>query len=316
MSATPAGKLAARIYRYDPAVDSAPRYETVEVPYTPHMRVLDVLDHAVETCGVGVGYRYFCGVKRCGLCGVSVDGKPALACWEAARDGMVIEPLPKMPVIRDLAVDRSPFENATVDLHPVLVREQAYPGFPEPLTHVDMNDAFKLMNCIECHVCTTSCPAVPESGPFDFSGRDFVGPGAIVQIAKAALHPRDEMDRSALLETAGLENCMTCGRCEEVCPNGIPIVTGAILPMRAIAARGPRGLADRPVHFAENVREHGDVHSAALFLRTRSPAALIKALPMVLRMILRRKTRLFVRANREALRGVRAVFAAAGRGEK
>jgi succinate dehydrogenase/fumarate reductase iron-sulfur protein len=306
--------LVASIFRYDPAVDSAPRYDRIEVPASPHMRVLDVLDYAVDQCGLGVGYRYFCGVKRCGMCGISVDGKSTLACWEEARDGMVIDPLPKMPVIRDLAVDRSAFEAAMVDLHPQIVREQPYAGFPEPVTHVDMSDAYKLMNCIECHVCTSSCPAVPDAGPLDFAGRDFIGPANVVQIAKAALHPRDEMDRSAQLEAAGLENCMSCGRCEEVCPNGIPIVTGAILPLRAIAARGPRGMAAMPRHFADNVREHADVHSAALFVRTRGVGALLRSLPMVLRMVLHRKSRLWARADGKALRGIRAVFAVADKG--
>src|SRR5262245_59568944 len=108
--------IAARIYRYDPAVDDAPRYDTIEVPAQKYMRVLDVLDYAVETCGLSVGYRFFCGVKRCGLCGVSIDGKPGLACWEEARPTLTIDPLPKMPVIRDLVVDRSAFEGATIDL--------------------------------------------------------------------------------------------------------------------------------------------------------------------------------------------------------
>src|SRR5687768_17288929 len=108
--------ITAKIFRFDPAVDEAPRYDTLEVPHEKHMRVLDVLDYAVDNCGVGLGYRYFCGVKKCGMCGVSVNGKPVLACWEEASASMIIEPLPNMRVIRDLAVDRSAFEQATLDM--------------------------------------------------------------------------------------------------------------------------------------------------------------------------------------------------------
>jgi len=307
--------LSARIFRYDPAVDALPRYDTVEVPWRRNMRVLDVLDYAAEHHGLGVGYRYFCGIKRCGMCGVSVDGKPALACWEPARPSMVIDPMPKMPVIRDLAVDRSEFEGVTVSLDPCLSRgDEPYEGFPEPVTHVEMQDAFKLMNCIECYVCTASCPAVPDEGPRDFDRRDFVGPGTLVQIAKAALHPKDRLDRSGILETGSLDNCMSCGRCEEVCPNGIPVLTGAVLPMRAIAARGPRRLSALPLEFAGNVRAHADLNSAALFLRTKKLPELLASIPMLLRMFLRRKTRLFAHASREARRGVQAVFGQAGNG--
>src|ERR1039458_8559213 len=112
--------ISVKIYRYDPATEKAPRYETFEVPLEKEMRVLDVLDHVAENCDLG--YRWFCGVKRCGMCGVTVNGKPVLACWEKATPSMVIEPLPNMPVIRDLVVDRSSLERTTLELEPCLKR--------------------------------------------------------------------------------------------------------------------------------------------------------------------------------------------------
>lgn len=311
-------EVSARIYRYDPATDAAPRYETVVLPMQPHMRVLDVLEQAGETCGIGVGFRYFCGIKRCGMCGVKVNGKPVLACWEAAQPSMVIEPLNNMPVIRDLAVDRKAFEQATVDLEPRLVRKTPYPAFPEKVTHLEMGNSYQLMTCIECYVCSSACPAVPAGGPRPRDAGDhdnFVGPGTLVQLAKVALHPKDELDRSGLIEDAGIENCMTCHRCDEVCPVGIPIVSGAIQPLRAIAARGPRGTARFPLTFAENVRKNADVHSASLFLKAHSWREIVAALPMVLGMILRGKSRLFGKASRQARRGIQQLFKAAGQKE-
>lgn len=308
--------IAAKIFRYDPATDTAPRYDAIEVPFEPQMRVLDVLEHAVETCGLGIAFRYFCGVKRCGMCGVNVNGKPVLACWEAATPSMVIEPLGNMPVIRDLTVDRSAFERATIRFEPRLVRRAPYTSFPEALTHADVQRSFALMNCIECYVCSSTCPAVlpPERRDGDGDSRPFVGPGTLVQLAKAALHPKDELDRSALLEDAGIEQCMSCYRCEEVCPVGIPIVSGAILPLRAIAARGSRKLAAFPLQFAANVRSHVDVHSGALFWKAHGIARLVAALPMLLRMLLRGKTRLTARAGDAAKRSVDAIFRQAGEG--
>ena len=305
--------VSASIFRFDPTSDAAPRYDTIQVPLEPRMRVLDVLEYAVENCGLGLGFRYFCGVKRCGLCGVKVNGKPVLACWEEASASMVIEPLDNMPVIRDLTVDRSGFEQATVELEPRLVRHTPYTSFPEAMTHTEVQDSFELMNCIECYVCSSTCPAVPGPLQHDRAGhRDFVGPGTLVQIAKVALHPRDELDRSGLLENAGIDNCMSCYRCVEVCPVGIPIVSGAILPLRAIAAKGPQQLARSPLDFAENVRANVDIHSASLFLKRRGFARALAALPMVLRMFVRRKTRLFATASDSAKRSIQALFKEAG----
>ncbi len=304
--------LTARIFRYDPTTDAAPRYDTVEVPFEPRMRVLDVLEYAVENRGLGLAFRHFCGVKRCGLCGVNVNGKPALACWEEATPSMVIEPLGNMSVIRDLTVDRAAFERATVELEPRLVRRTPYSSFPEAMTHDEVRSSYSLMNCIECYVCSAACPAVPAPGAREDPAAHFVGPGSLVQLAKVALHPKDELDRSALAESAGIENCMSCYRCEEVCPVGIPVVSGAILPLRAIALRGPRQSARFALDFAENVRENVDVHSASLFVKTRGLARAAASLPLVARMFLRRKTRLFAKASAGAKRSIRALFAAAG----
>src|SRR5688500_476197 len=221
-----------------------------------------------------------------------------------------------MPVIRDLTVDRSAFERATVELEPRLVRQTPYTAFPEAMTHTEVHESFALMNCIECYVCSSTCPAVPAFGQRDTASHDnFVGPGTLVQIAKVALHPKDDLDRSGSLEGAGIDNCMSCYRCEEVCPVGIPIVGGAILPLKAIAARGPQRLARSPLDFAENLRVNVDIHSASLFLKRRGFVRAFAALPMVLRMFVRRKTHLFARASESARRSIQALYKAAGHGE-
>ena len=305
--------IKARIFRFDPASDPAPRYDAIEVPHAPMMRVLDVLDYSIDECGLSIGYRYFCGVKRCGMCGVNVNGKPVLACWEEATPEMVIEPLGNMPVIRDLTVDRSAFERATVELEARLVRKTPYTSFPEAYTHRDVEATFPLMNCIECYVCSSTCPAVTGPGSADEGGhRDFPGPGTLVQIAKVALHPKDELDRRDMLERASVDSCMSCYRCEQVCPVGIPIVSHAILPLRGLAARGPAGLARFPLDFAQNMRTHVDINSASLFVKAKGFWRALASLPMVLRMLMRGKTRLFFAASERAKRSVEAIFKAAG----
>ena len=89
---TSAGTVRARIYRFDPSVDASPRYDSFEVPFVDGMRVLDVLDHVYEELAENIGYRWYCGVQRCGSCAVRVNGREMLACWEPAERDMVIEP--------------------------------------------------------------------------------------------------------------------------------------------------------------------------------------------------------------------------------
>ena len=265
--------VSAKIFRYDPTTENSPRYETFEIPLENEMRVLDVLDYAAENCGVGVGYRWFCGVKRCGMCGVTVNGKPVLACWEKATPSMVIEPLPNMPVIRDLVVDRSTFERATLEMEPCLERRKSYETFPEPLTHTDFEDAFKLMNCIECYVCTGACPVFADAGH-----RQFAGPASLVQLAKVALHPKDEGDRVALALKGDIYACVSCYQCSNVCPVGIDVLGDAIEKLkRRCAAHATASPATRHARiFSDVLRQFGRIHPPTLMRRTRGLLASIR----------------------------------------
>ena len=285
--------VSAKIFRYDPTTENSPRYETFEIPLEKEMRVLDVLDYAAENCGVGVGYRWFCGVKRCGMCGVTVNGKPVLACWEKATPSMVIEPLPNMPVIRDLVVDRSAFERATLDLEPCLARKKPYETFPEPLTHTDFEDAFKLMNCIECYVCTGACPVFADAGHSKFAG-----PASFVQLAKVALHPKDEGDRVALALKGDIYACVSCYQCTNVCPVGINVLEDAIEKLkRQCAARPTAGPETRHARiFSDLVRQFGRIHPPTLMRRTRGWLASLRKVFLALAMVRKGKIQIVPRS--------------------
>lgn len=219
--------LSVSIYRFDPSVDSIPRYETFSVPQTQGMRVLDALDYVYEQLDHSFAYRWFCGTKRCGGCGVMVNGEAQLSCWEAVQPAMKIEPLRHLPVVRDLVVDFTESERQLTSLHPVLVRKEPYPGFPEPITHPQMKAHFDLMACIDCRVCVAACDALDKPGH-----EAFAGPYALVQLAKVALDPRNGADLTNAVIDARIDLCASCNDCTDACPNDIPVLVGAIDPLR------------------------------------------------------------------------------------
>src|SRR5215467_10265549 len=116
---------------------------TFRVPYRKGMRVLDALAWIAENEAPDLAFRWFCGSKMCGSCALRMNGREVLACWEAVEPDMTIEPLRNLSVIRDLVVDRAPFDAKVEALEPWIERPAPYAGFPEPLNHKEMKNASK-----------------------------------------------------------------------------------------------------------------------------------------------------------------------------
>ena len=226
------------VEKYDPSRDSAPCLETYEIPCTREMRVLEALDYVVEELGESLSYQWFCGVKKCGMCGVMVNGRQTLGCWEPVQAEMVVRPLAGFPVVRDLVVDRSRYFENVQALEPWMQRKRPYGGFPEAITGAELAAAADTMHCIECMLCVSACPA---------DGERFMGPAPMVQLARFALDPRDEADRAATaLAPGGIEHCVGCRQCSHVCPAGIRVFEGAIEGLqRQIRESGRRGPGSR-----------------------------------------------------------------------
>lgn len=210
--------LTLRIARRDPTTDATTRYETYEVPYAERMRVLDALEYVNERLGADVAYQWFCGARRCGQCAMVVNGEAKLTCWEPAERTMTIEPMRNLPLVRDLVVDRAPYEDRLRALDPRVTRTAPYPGFPEPLP--DMEDVNALTACIECLACWSACPAV-DTDP------TFLGPTTLVQLGRFVLDVRDQRDLSTVtLTDAHVAHCQSCRACEANCPADVPIAAG------------------------------------------------------------------------------------------
>jgi succinate dehydrogenase/fumarate reductase iron-sulfur protein len=293
----PGDTVTVRIKR-SAGVGAEGREQEFAVPYQKWMRVLDALNWIAENDATDLAYRWFCGSKMCGTCAVRMNGREVLACWEAVEPQMTIEPLRNLPVVRDLVVDRSPYENKVASLEPWLRRPGDYAGFPEPLSHKQMKNASKALDCISCMCCYSACPVIRLGGLTDFAG-----PAPLVQLGQTALDPRNDPQRiAASLERTGIFNCVSCYKCEEVCPAGIPIVSQIIEPLKAKAAALVPAMAHHAFAVRAIVAARGRVDPSALVLRVQGWRALLR---------LRRIVRLLVRGKISPLRTVLAIKTAA-----
>lgn len=100
--------MTAKVYRYNPSVDTGPRYQEYEVPLTGEDRatVMDLLIYIADHLDGTLAFfsHSACQHGICGRCGIRCNGKAGLACeMVLTGEDVTIDPL-KQPVVRDLVV--------------------------------------------------------------------------------------------------------------------------------------------------------------------------------------------------------------------
>jgi len=182
--------------------------------------VLDALFQILETQDHSLAFRYSCRSAVCGSCAMFINGRYKLACStlisEIGRD-VIIQPLPHMPIIRDLVVDLTTFFEKYKVIKPYVVPINPPPEkewIQSPQQRSKINDS---TDCILCAACYSSCPSV-------WTGKKYLGPAAILQAYRFAADSRDGMlrDRVEVLGSEdGLWRCHTIFNCTEACPKSL-----------------------------------------------------------------------------------------------
>jgi succinate dehydrogenase / fumarate reductase iron-sulfur subunit len=208
------------ILRYDPGKSTEPHYETYGVKATKDTTVLDALFQILETQDHSLAFRYSCRSAVCGSCAMFINGRYKLACStlisEIGRD-VIIQPLPHMPIIRDLVVDLTTFFEKYKVIKPYVVPINPPPEkewIQSPQQRSKINDS---TDCILCAACYSSCPSV-------WTGKKYLGPAAILQAYRFAADSRDGIlrDRVEVLGSEdGLWRCHTIFNCTEACPKSL-----------------------------------------------------------------------------------------------
>jgi len=227
-----------RIQRFNPEVDRRPHLETYRVPLTSDTTVLDGL-HAVKAEQDGsLTFRRSCRHAICGSCAMNVDGRNVLVCKtrlaEKSAGGrtVTIRPLPYLPIIKDLVVDRSAFWEQYLRVKPWLIPPD---GIPEKEFRVTPEEVAALHNaetCIMCGACYSACQVVAM-------GKRYIGPHALLKAFLRVLDPRDAAVAERLREVGGDDGayrCHTIFNCIDACPKGLN-PTQAIETLRGLAAK-------------------------------------------------------------------------------
>ncbi|MBW1698933.1 MAG: succinate dehydrogenase/fumarate reductase iron-sulfur subunit [Deltaproteobacteria bacterium] len=198
------------IERFDPEKDEKPYLKRYTVPFVQTMTVMEALEYLWDQ-GEYIAFRANCREFTCGSCAMLINGKPRLACDTLFENNMRLEPLSRYARIKDLVVDTNEVKEKLKALRywpESKNRKQTYRVTQDAL------DKFHRIysRCIECYCCLEACPASSS----ERSGFD--GPMHLLQIARAATHPLDTLDRTRQASEHGIWSCVSCFECAGVCP--------------------------------------------------------------------------------------------------
>jgi len=120
------------VLRYNPDSDDQPYLQDFDVEYEPGMTVLDVLLYIQDKFDSSLAFRWECRGGQCGSCAVRVNKTARVACRTKVEpdEDLVLEPLEKMPVIKDLVNDMAQVTYRLRRIRPYVARDKK-PVHPE-----------------------------------------------------------------------------------------------------------------------------------------------------------------------------------------
>jgi len=226
--------IALKVKRQD-GPGQASYWHEFAVPWHPRMNVISALmeiqKQPVTASGqkvTPVVWECVCLEEVCGSCTMRINGRVRQSCSAlvdviAPGDGpIVLEPMSKFPVVRDLVVDRSRMFEDLKRVKAWINLDGSHELGPGPRQSPESQEqTYPLSRCMTCGCCLEACPQVSASS-------DFIGPAALSQVRLFNLHPSGKMHASERLEAVmgegGVEGCGKAQNCVEVCPKEIPLV--------------------------------------------------------------------------------------------
>jgi succinate dehydrogenase / fumarate reductase iron-sulfur subunit len=232
-----------KIYRYNNSSKES-SFDTFEFEPKAGMTVLNALFYVQDHFDDSLSFRYSCRGAVCGTCAVLINKVPRLACrtqisalltgaddielkpypaikdktgWDRLNE-ILVEPLPHLPMEKDLIVNMDKFFQYYRAVEPVLKADESVPEKEWRMDQSAEIELEKYTNCILCAACFGACPV-------DAKNEKYLGPAALAKLYRFYLDPR-EMDSGSRLVLAdhpdGWWACEFHKNCKKVCPKGVP----------------------------------------------------------------------------------------------
>lgn len=237
-----------RIQRFNPDVDRKPYVEDFQLDPDQDTTILDALQTIKSDQDGSVTFRRSCRHAICGSCAMNVNGRNILVCNTPLgsvlnkKRTVTIKPLPYLPIIKDLVVDRSSFWEQYKRVKPWLLPPENVPEKEYRVSPDEVDALDRAETCIMCGACYSACQVIGMN-------KQYIGPHALLKAFLRVLDPRDTAPDERLADLAGDDGvfrCHTIFNCIDACPKDLD-------PTQAIETL--RKLAQKRRRFEENRRE-------------------------------------------------------------
>jgi succinate dehydrogenase / fumarate reductase iron-sulfur subunit len=233
-------KIVLRIKR-QVAGESAARYEEFALPYRAGANVISCLmeiqRNPVTADGkqtTPVAWDQACLEEVCGSCSMVINGRVRQACTaliDQLHQPVVLEPMTKFPLVRDLVVDRQTMFDNLKRVQAWIPIDGTYDLGPGPReSQSDQQSEYVMSTCMTCGCCLEACPQVN-------AGSAFMGAATINQVRRFNMHPTGKLNAPqrlrALMGNGGIQDCGKAQNCVKVCPKEIPLTTSIAAMSRA-----------------------------------------------------------------------------------
>lgn len=228
------------------------RWESFRVPVEPGMNVISCLQWIAANpktidgqLTTPVAWDCNCLEEVCGACTMVINGKVRQSCSclideHAPSDGdeIVLEPMSKFPVVRDLQVDRSRFFKDLIKVKAWVPVDGTWDLGPGPKESQESQEfRYSLSTCMTCGCCLEACPQYTINNTF-------VGAAPLGQVQLFNMHGTgaalkgDRLD--ALMGAGGVNDCGNAQNCVKVCPRGVPLTEAIAAVGRAVTVHAVR----------------------------------------------------------------------------
>lgn len=211
--------------------ESKPYWEDFMIEYNNNDTILALLTKLEHPAGKSIPVHHECNCKEemCGTCTIRINGKPRLSCSTLVKDlpessakkPIVLEPLEKFAVIKDLTVDRNRISKSLTYVKNWVEIEELF-GSKVDYNQEVQHEMYSYGKCINCGCCYDACPRTSKAES------RYIGPSAIAHVVIMNDHPLGkESSGERLHAIMGEDGVSKCGKamvCESVCPKKVPLV--------------------------------------------------------------------------------------------